>query len=195
VRILLAVPTATPYIRTDCVKSLFDMRVPGGIELQREFITGYSAAQARNKACNKALDENWDYLLFVDGDQILPAETLEKLLAIDTPVAAGYSMMAVADQRTNISVYDPDKRFYDFMLQKDVPENKLIKVDAIGFAAVLIKTEVLKKLQYPYFKYVEYDNRTTLSEDLYFCDTLRKNNIDMVCDTSLRVWHSKSINI
>jgi len=195
VKILLAVPTATPYVRIDCIQSLYSLRVPIGIELKREFITGYSCCQSRNKASCKALDENYDAILFVDSDQILPQETLEKLLAINAPFAASWSMMATADQRTNISIYNPEKKFYDFMLQKDVPANKLIKVDAIGFAAVLIKTDVLKQMKYPYFKYVEYENRTTLSEDLYFCDIMRKSNIDMICDTSLRVWHSKSINI
>lgn len=193
-KILMAVPLATSYIRTDCVQSFYNMRIPENIELKIEFINGYSAARARNLACCIAIDEGFDEILFVDSDQIIPPDTLEKLLVMNTSIQAGWSMMNVADQRTNISVYDPTRMFYDFILHKDLPEG-IIEVDAIGFAAILIKTDILKKIQYPYFRYVEYPNRTTLSEDLYFCDMARRNGIRIFCDTSLRILHSKTINI
>jgi len=171
------------------------MAVPPDVEVDIRYVAGYGCHHARNKIACMAIDEGFDEVLYVDADQIVPKDTLQKLLAVQSPIRAGWSMMAVADQRTNVSVYDPQKRHYDFILKNDLPKDKLIKVDALGFAAILIKTEVFGKMTYPYFKYVEYGNRTTLSEDLYFCDVARKKNIDVICDTSLCVQHVKTIVI
>ena len=38
-----------------------------------------------------------------------------------------------------------------------------------GLGIALVYVNVFRKMPYPYFKYVIYDNDTILSEDLYFC--------------------------
>jgi len=94
-------------------------------------------------------------------------------------------MMAINDNRTNISVYDKDEMYYSFVSLKDIPANSIIDVDAIGFSCVLIRTFVFDLIPYPYFVYTEYSNRTTLSEDLYFCNMAKKCLFRIKCDTSL----------
>ena len=195
IRILVALP-ALEMVKTDCIQSVYTMNIPEGVNTKIVYFKGYGAAQSRNIAACMCIDENYDYILYVDSDQIVPKNTFERLLACDSPVAAGWSMMNVADNRSNISVYDKPNKNYNFILQKDVPKSEVIEVDAIGFSCVLVKRTVFDSLEYPYFKYVEYKDRTRLSEDLYFCNSLkREHGIVIKCDTSLKIGHIKQIVI
>jgi len=189
-KILLAIPTYC-YLIPQCVKSFYNIRVPEGITMDIEFITGYGAAQSRNKAANKAIDEKYDWLLFIDADQIAPPDTLEKLLNCYYDIAAGWSMMCLNDNRTNISIYDAEKRYYGFYTTENLPQG-IIDVDAIGFACIMIKTSVFAHLYYPYFKYVEYPHKGVLSEDLFFCDRVKQEDFKIMCDTSLQLQHVKT---
>ena len=193
IRILIAIP-ASEYIKTECLKSIIAIDVPNNVTVDVEFVIGYGAAQSRNKAACKAIDLNYDYILFIDSDQIVPVDVLHKLLSCNSDISTGWSMMAINDERTNISIYNAPDMHYDFMLRKDVPEG-IIDVDAIGFSCILIKTSVFEKLKYPYFVYVEYSNRTILSEDLYFCNMAKQAGFKILCDTSLNIGHIKTVII
>ena len=103
-------------------------------------------------------------------------------------------MMAVSNLNTNISKYISETNSYEFYRQQDLPQG-IIQVDAIGFACVLIKVSSLRKLKYPFFVYTEYEDTTVLSEDLYFCHIVRQNDLVMLCDTSLKIGHIKTIII
>jgi len=192
-RILLAIPCFS-LLDPKCVKSFYKIRVPEGFQLTIDYITGYGAAQARNKAANQAIDQNYDYLFFIDSDQIAPEDTLEKLLNCNTEISAGWAMQAINDPRTNISKFIAEKQFYDFYRISEIP-NGIFNADAVGMACVLIKTEVFEKLKYPYFVYTEYEHKGILSEDLYFCMKAKEAGFKILCDTSLRLPHLKSLAI
>jgi len=87
-RILIAVPCGN-MIETQCVESIYNMRVPEGYTAKIMFVKGYSAAQARNKGACAAIDQGYDYILYLDSDQIIPVNALEKLLKMNTEIAAG----------------------------------------------------------------------------------------------------------
>jgi GT2 family glycosyltransferase len=170
------------------------MTEPSGVMFCVQVMPGYGPAQARNKIAESAIASHYDFILYVDSDQIVPSNTLVKLLDCKSMVAAGWSMMALGDKRTNISRFNTERNFYDFFNADQMPEG-VVQVDAIGFSAVLVDVAVFDKISYPYFDYVEFPNKTSLSEDLYFCDQLRKCGIPIHCDTSLRISHIKQVFI
>lgn len=201
-KILIAIPSSSSSVNIDCVQSIYHMHIPNNVEVDIHFIQGYSCAQARNKAVSKAIDGGYNYILFLDNDQIIPMNALKRLLNHDKDIIAGYSMMGVGDKRTNASFYVKGDPFghYDFYTSEwlitgnNEPCIKL--VDAIGFSCILIKTSVFNDLPYPYFKYVEYKNKSVLSEDLYFCDSVsNKRGFKIYCDTCLHIGHQKTIII
>jgi len=195
-QILLAIPTYSPYIHYQCMESFYGIRKPDGYEIEVQFVCGYSAAQARNKACNQAIKRGFDYLLMIDADQIAPADTLEKLIACNSEVSCGWAMQCVNDNRTNISKYVAEKSWYDFFRIEELDSLPgIIEADAIGFACVMIKVSVFQKLEYPYFRYIEYGDGTCLSEDLQFSSSLRAKGIPIVVDKSLNLPHQKIISI
>ena len=53
----------------------------------------------------------------------------------------------------------------------------------------LVNVNVFRKMTYPYFKYVIYDNDTILSEDLYFCNEARKYGMNIECNPNVKGDH------
>lgn len=129
-----------------------------------------SIDRMRNQAAQFALESDCDYLMFVDDDMILQMDTIESLVAADKDIIMahtyirGYPYNPMAFKATGTFGSD------DYMLThyKDIEdhgdENSLVAVDAVGFATVLIKCSLLKRISKPYF--VTTVNST---EDVYFC--------------------------
>ena len=64
------------------------------------------------------------------------------------------------------------------------------KVKGSGFGCVLINSDVLKTMTYPYFQYVIRDQpNNMLSEDLYFCYAASKLGYDIYVDTRVACKH------
>jgi GT2 family glycosyltransferase len=177
-----------------CLKSVYEMDRPEGVSVRVEVMPGYGPAQARNKLAAMALDQGFGAVLYVDSDQVVPENLLARLLALKSPAAAGWSMMTAGNDLTNISNYNPEKNSYEFFTARQI-SGDVIEVDAVGFSAVLVEAGVFRLLSYPFFDYVEYPDKSVLSEDLFFCDQLRKLGIKIKCDTALRVKHLKMITI
>lgn len=157
-----------------------------------------SIDNARNFAAKIALDQECDYLLFIDDDMILHEMTYKSMRenidrpGIDVVMACtyirGYPFRPMFFKATGIK----DNRLvglenYD-EFEKDIDENHCVKVDAIGCACVLIKCDLIKKLEPPYF--VTMPNMT---EDIYFClkahDTLGYGNVKMLVDCGVPTGH------
>ena len=58
-----------------------------------------------------------------------------------------------------------------------------------GLGISLVNVNVFRKMAYPYFKYVIYDNDTILSEDLYFCSEARKYAMNIKCNPNVKGDH------
>ena len=191
IKVLLAIPNMG-NIEQECLRSICSLNIPADTCFDIELITGYGVALARNRAAAKAISEGYDYVFFVDGDQILPADALEKLLSHNVDIVSGWTIMAVGESYTNVSYYNAEKNAYEFVLRDSLPAG-LMSIDGIGCACMLVKTSVFASLDKPYFRYVEYEDGSVLSEDLYFCNTAKRQGFNICCDTSLKAGHIKKI--
>lgn len=128
-----------------------------------------SIDRMRNQAASLALQNECDYLMFVDDDMILQIDTLESLVDADKDIVMAhtyirgypYNPMAFKGYGDLYDQYEL-KPYID--LEEHTDEKGLVSVDAVGFATVLIKCSLLKRLTTPYF--VTTSNAT---EDVYFC--------------------------
>lgn len=134
-----------------------------------------SIDNCRNFAAKMALEQECDYLLFIDDDMILHDMTYQSLRenierpGVDVVMALTYIRgypfhpMFFIDPDRKKSTVDSLDYYDDF--EKDVnPETHLVEVDAIGCACVLIKCDLIKKLEPPYFV-----TTPAHTEDVYFC--------------------------
>lgn len=120
----------------------------------------------RNASVKVALENECDYLFFIDDDVVIEPHTFKSLYECKLDVA-----MAL----TFIRGYPFDPMFFKFDELKQnlkrphkyedlIAENGIIPCDAIGCACVLFKTWMFKEIKEPWF--VTCKNCT---EDVYFC--------------------------
>ena len=160
-KILIAVPTFE-NIKPECFKSIFGLTNPENYNLFFDYVKGYDCARARNEIAKLALKHNFDYVLMIDSDVSVPKDTAVKLLECESDIALGwyYKKRTKTDQTV---IYDFGKDYTD--------------------------KNVFRKMPYPYFKYVIYDNDSILSEDLYFCTEARKYGMNIRCNPNVKGNH------
>lgn len=204
-KILIAVPTFET-IYPDTYKSLWDLDKCGH-ECLFEFVRGYDVATARNRIAEKALALEADWVLSVDNDVVVPKDALKKLLENAKDVNLGFYAHRGPDNlyhgRTCICrLKDKDgKEYYHYPLESeytaeemhgmaDAGESK-IEVHGGGMGCALIRTEVFRKTEYPWYDWVNYGdaNRGMLSEDLYFCSLCRASGIKIYADVRVGCGH------
>lgn len=145
---------------------------------------------AREEMAKKALTANADYLLMIDDDMTCPDDLFEKLYADDKDIVAplaftrnfphkpvmyrcveGWDAVSNCDTFTNFAIMN-------------YPKDKLVQVDAVGFGAVLIKMDVLRKMPSPWFM-----NPFKTGEDIYFCYEAKKYGFTTWMDTRVKLGH------
>ena len=135
-----------------------------------------SIANFRNTAAATALQIEAEYLMFVDDDAVLiehPSmfkalkdkidEDEDKHIIMPVVYVRGYPFSPMFFKREEV---DGKKAlgFYEDWKDQPVDENNLLEVPAIGCHTCLIKVEVFKALEEPYFLTGMYS-----TEDVYFC--------------------------
>lgn len=198
-KILIAVPTFET-IFPDTFKSIWDIN-RNGHEVLFEFVRGYDCATARNKIVQIAMDKDADYVLMVDNDVVIPSDVLVNML--DNPVDVCLGFYAHRDNdniyrgRTSVcKLYDPSGELYfNYPLDSEYTAKELeelraggkkkIQIHGGGMGCAFIKTDVFRRLDYPWYDWVNYDddNRGMLSEDLYFCEQCKMYGIPVYTDT------------
>ena len=204
-KILVAVPTFET-IYPDTYKSIWDMDKCGH-EVLFDSVRGYDVATARNRIARKAMELETDYVLSVDNDVTLPKDALRLLLDDAREVSLGFYAHRDTDNiyrgRTCICrLKDKDgKEYYHYPLESEYTAEEIhsmaeagdrkIEVHGGGMGCSLIRTEVFRKLSYPWYDWVNYGdaNRGMLSEDLYFCSLCRASGIKIYADVRVGCGH------
>lgn len=165
---------------------------------EHQFITytprRVSIDNMRNAAAKIALEQECDYLMFVDDDILIdPLNTFASLVLACEKQGADIVM-----SETYIRGYPFEPMFFKHRNGKleffrDFKEyiNKktgLVECDAVGFSCVLIKCSLIKKVTTPYFV-----TGPKGTEDIYFCMKARKElgteNVKIFVDTKFPTGH------
>lgn len=204
-KVLIAVPTFES-IYPDTFQSIYELD-PAGHELLFRFVRGYDVATARNKIAQTALDLGVDYVLMVDNDVVLPKDALIHLTEDLKDVCLGFYAHRDKDNiyrgRTCVcKLFSPDGvKYFNYPLESEYTAEELskmkekgkykLRIHGGGMGCAFIKTDVFRKLRYPWYDWVNYadDNRGMLSEDLFFCEGCRHHNIPIYTDTRVGCGH------
>jgi len=140
------------------------------------FFTPYrmSIDNMRNMAAKLALDNGCDYLMFIDDDVLVQPNTYESLRKADKDIIMAltyvrgypYYPMFFREERTFTDENGKIKKeivFYD-NYQEHVDSEGIVECEAVGFSCALIKMELVKQLNPPYFV-----TGAGHTEDVYFC--------------------------
>lgn len=154
---------------------------------------------AREKLVRVALKADMDYIVMYDDDMILPADMVLRLLE-DVEAHPEIDVLApLAFQRTPpyfpvmyivTEGYDPIRHtdYYANEVQENYPKDKLVECDAVGFGAVIINMNLIRKMKEPYFM-----STTPTGEDIMFCVNAKKQaNARIFMDTRIKLGHISS---
>lgn len=190
-RILIAVPTFES-IKAECFKSIYDLETPKNCLLDFNYVKGYDCAKARNEIAKQSIENNYDYVFMVDSDIILPSSAIIELMKCKSDIALGWYFRKKTQSDQTI-IFNFGKDFNDDncikgdTMQNHIPD--IIDVKGGGLGIALIKTNVFKDIDYPYFRFVTYKDNTVLSEDLYFCVNARDKNKTIKCNPLVKGVH------
>lgn len=195
-RVLIAVPTFETIL-PDTFQSIWDMDKP--CECDFRFVRGYDCATARNKIADLAISSGYDAVLMVDSDMVLPRDALVRLMSHNADVVSGWYLRRSVDTRQTNAYRLSDARgtaYYGYPNESAYSADEMLGMDGLvrvhgtGMGCCLIRTDVFKRLSYPWFDWVNYaDRHGMLSEDLYFCSALGKAGIPINVDPRVPCGH------
>ena len=191
IRLLIAVPT-TDYVHADFVKSLAKLQSELGrrhVAYDVEIQSGTLVYFARNRLANKAINENYTHVLWLDSDMVFSEQIVEDLMDVGKDMVCG----AFVSRRppyspciyTSIEKYNIEK-VKDFGLRP-------FRVDGCGFATVLTSVELLQAVTQKYgtcFQPTDY-----YGEDLAFCWRVKQLGREIWCEPTVRVGHIAHVPI
>ena len=203
-RILIAVPTFES-IFPDTYQAIWDLD-KCGCTADFRYVRGYDCATARNHIVQTAIDGNYDYVLMVDNDTVLPKDALKNLLDEPVDVCLGYYAHRGASNeysgRQNVCKYLNEMGFpwfnYPFESEftaKELHElrdrgEKKIRIHGGGMGCAFIKVDVFRNMEYPWYDWVNYEDRYgMLSEDLFFCEKCKMSQIPVYTDVRVGCGH------
>lgn len=154
-------------------------------------------AEMRNAVVAAALENDFDYIFWMDTDQTFPENCLPRLLSYcerdGREAASGLYTYKIPPYLPH--VYPKlDEKTGKFILPRGFPLEQPIKIEGAGFGCLLMKTSIFKRMKKPYFTMRFDDGKMVEGEDLPFC---REAKMDMVLDPVVSCGHlrTKAFNI
>lgn len=186
-RIMIAMPTDR-YIETECFQSIFNMDKCGH-EVDLITVCKYSVDEARNMLSKHAIENGYDYILWVDADVIVPKDTIEKFIKSGKEIIAGLYSYKVLTRNEVVCLKKVGDRYGNYKADKICELKEILEVDAFGFGCVFMSVDVLKHLTEPYFVF-----KNDLGEDIYFCEKAKKAGYKLYADPTVLCGHIGYIN-
>lgn len=164
------------------------MQPPAGFSCSLCEPYGYKVADAQNFAVRKALDEGYDYIFFVEDDNVIPRNALVQLMSHKADIVGGfYYRKYYPLESAGMHYVDEEGRpgpIENFKIG-DVIHNTLV----LPMGCTLIKVDVFRNVEYPWYKEVNVEGRPALTSDTYFCEKARKAGYDVITDTGVQCLH------
>lgn len=116
------------------------------------------------------------HLLFIDDDSYYNTQVYDSLQSRDLDFVAA-NFVRKQDEIYPLAIGLDDR------LISSKGKTGIEKISRIGLGFVLIKTNVLKKIQAPHFEVLwSKKSKTYVTEDFYFCEKLKNHGIDLYVD-------------
>ena len=166
-KILIAVPTFE-HIQNEVFQAIYDLDKCGH-DVDLKLFTGHDCARARNNIADWAVAGGYEYVFMIDSDTVVPKDALKNLLDPAVDIVMGCCPKKNTKNKEYPLCRAQSPTLSPCLTADDLQGTERIEIKVGGFACALVSTEVFTYMKYPYFKYVDYEDRKILSEDYYFC--------------------------
>lgn len=186
-RIMIAIP-CMDMVAAHFTASLYNLQKPCLTRL--EMLSNSLVYDARNMLAAQAIDDNCDYVLWLDSDIIFKNDLLERLLKDVQDkdfVSALYFKRVYPTAPVIGEKITKDDGTIQYVARKEYPKDQLFTVDATGFGAAITSAKLLKAL------YDRYDRPfypdLGLGEDFIFCHRAKELGFELWCDSRIKIGH------
>ena len=188
-KVLIAVP-ALDVMPTLTAYSMLTMQKDCPIRFS--FIVRASCHDARNLLAREAIDSDADRVLWIDSDMVFGDDLM---LRLGADLDAGWDMVGGIYFRRELPTSPLVYNYIDgetgkAEVWKDYPRDRLFECAGFGFGAVMMTTELLRRVgDYAFTPF------NHLSEDLSFCARAQQAGARIACDSRVKVGHVGQIVI
>lgn len=189
---LIAIP-CMDMVHTQFASSLLGLRLSG--EVQFSFLSSSLVYDSRNQLLKKAVDEDFDRVLWLDSDMTFEPDLFERM---SKHMDEGLDFVC-ALYVTRKSPFKPcmiknigldvegDKATPKAETYFDYKKNSLFEIEACGFAGVMTSAKLLKSVGKKYG--VAFSPLLGFGEDYSFCLRAKKEGFKLYCDSSIKMGH------
>lgn len=192
-KILIAVP-CMDMVSARFAQSLATMKKHGQCTVS--FMIGSLVYDSRNKLAALAVENEVDYILWLDSDMVFSPNTLERMLSVldeheEIDILSGlYFRRGHPFTPVLFSKLEVNKET-NLLEWEDMTEIKdgLFEVAGCGFGGVLMRTDCLFDIAAKEGGGVWFTPFINAGEDLAFCVRARQNGYRIFCDPSIEFGH------
>ena len=185
-KVLVAVP-CMGTIPVETVRCLMALQHSGAVVFQSQSVI----YEAREEIAKSAIEEGFDYILWLDSDMIFEPNVLGKLMACKKDVVSGVYFKRVFPYTPVI--YTPKKDKLE--VYEDYPTHSgIFEIGACGFGCVLTKVSVIKAVMDKYGG-AFFPIGGTISEDISFCMRARNLGYKIFCEPSVSCGHISQMTV
>jgi hypothetical protein len=185
VKVLIGASTGDVPRRADFFDYLDILEKPIGSIIMRSHER--SPAAARNIIFQQALDYGCSHVLLVDDDQAFQPNALMLLLQHDVDIVSGLYFQRAWPHRPlifDLAHENGECRYFSMNGNKQ----RLVPIVAAGFGFLLLKVDILAKLEKPWVRLGEL-NPEEWCDDIGFFNRVRKVGIKSYCDLQCKIGH------
>jgi len=171
---------------TSALVELVKTTTMAGIDVHVIYDQSTILLSQREKLAKEAIRMNADYALWLDSDMLFPSTTAMRLMGHNVDVVCGNYMKRSIPLQT---VAYEERGDWDSWVPLE-PDEELKEVEGIGMGCMMMKTEILKKIEPPFFEFEYYDDDWH-GEDFYFQKKLREAGHTIWVDMNLsrQIYH------
>ena len=192
-KVYIAIPT-TGFIRVELM--FFLLNLDENYDIKIDYTNGGFIAESRNVLVERFLKSKYEWLLFIDSDQLLPFDIFE-MTKNGVDICSGVAFQWKGNRMVPL-VYRIEKTDFteEYKVFNDTTEEEIVEVDGVGAGCLLIHRKVLETIKKPYFLF-QYndDGKIVLGEDFYFCLKAKKAGFKVWVDRKMVSSHFKTIDL
>lgn len=186
-KILLGMPCmqTIPY---KTVASLLSTVERGVVEPM--FVSGSLIYDSRDAIAQHAVENDYDYVLYVDSDMVFTSEDVKKLVSNDADICSGLYVTRHGENRNVCYKKIITRRRFPYRQPSLIHDTAITgygPVEAVGFGFCLIKTSVLKSM-FKRYKSI-FEPKWGVGEDIAFCIRAKKCGYKIFIDRDVKLGH------
>lgn len=203
-KLLIAIPSPEQVDAEFALKNLpliisYTKQHLPAIDIKLEFKTGTRTDSNRNFLIKEALDNDIDYILFLDADELYPPNIVEMLLGANKDIVGTcyYKRTPPFSPVVYVDNNKPDKDLFPYtpIDLPFTPKGQILEVSGCGFGGMLVRADVFRMMGddkwtvYGKNFHIPEELPNKLSHDLMFCETAKKYGYKIYVHTSVIAGH------